>query len=98
MKRDKKVGIAEPRMRTLLRAEMVGGKVASIDRNSCWVKVGDLREYTGWDFKKTDRMRKQGHVRFKREGKEMMYDLYSVPLIFFVKPILFHPDFIKQHA
>jgi hypothetical protein len=84
-KRNKKVQIAEPRMRTLVHAQVRDEKIHIMP--PCWVKGLELTEATGWDHKKKARMRSQGNVRFEKRADGMWYDLASV-----------HPLFLKQHA
>lgn len=73
-------------MRSIVHAQVRDDKVF-VMYPPCWVKVGDVTERTGWDFKKLRRMREQGNIKFERRTDGMWYDLASI-----------HPFFLKQHA
>jgi hypothetical protein len=77
MKRDKKIGIKEPRMRTLIRAQVRDDKVILMNP-PCWVKVGDVTKETGWNYKILERRRKQGHIPYERRADGMWYDIANI--------------------
>lgn len=57
-------------------------------RKETWIKVGEVRRLTGWDYRKMEKARECRMVDFKKdkEGK-MWYLLESIPAEYLLKPV-----------
>lgn len=78
----------EPRMRSVIHAKVRKGVVIISDRqlaHPCWVKASGITEITGWDFRKLEKARRYGQVRFERRADGIWYDRTSIHKEFRIK-------------